>query len=87
MSFVWSHSNDNNNKINFWKSIKFIHNFVYYLVILEICFKIYIIYILFSNYKKTYSNTSDLYSLKYHPDSKDVSSSTRIANTTDRSKY
>ena len=55
--------------------------------VLEICFKIYIIYILFSNYKKTYSNTSDLYSLKYHPDSKEVSSSTRIANTTDRSKY
>ena len=36
MSFVWSHSQDKNNKIKYWSSIKLIHNIVYYLVFIEI---------------------------------------------------
>ena len=86
MSFVWSHSQDKNNKIKYWSSIKLIHNIVYYLVFIEIGFKCYLTYLIYSFYKKTYSNTSYLTNLKYNLDSKDISSSTRFADTTYRTK-
>ena len=86
MSSVWSHSKDKNNNIKYWSSIKLIHNLVYYLVFVEIVFKCYIIYLIYSNYKKTYSNTSNLANLKYMLDSKEISSSTRLADTTYRTQ-
>ena len=86
MSFVWSHSQDKNNKIKYWSSIKLIHNIVYYLVFIEIGFKCYLTYLIYSFYKKTYSNTSYLTNLKYNLDSKDISSSTRFADTTYRTQ-
>ena len=86
MSSVWSHSKDKNNNIKYWSSIKLIHNLVYYLVFVEIAFKCYIIYLIYSNYKKTYSNTSNLTNLKYMLDSKEISSSTRLADTTYRTQ-
>ena len=86
MSSVWSHSKDKNNNIKYWSSIKLIHNLVYYLVFVEIAIKCYIIYLIYSNYKKTYSNTSNLTNLKYMLDSKEISSSTRLADTTYRTQ-
>ncbi len=86
MSFVWNHSQDKKNKIKYWSSIKFIHNIVYYLVFVEIVIKCYIIYFIYSFHKKTYSNTSYLTNLNYNPDSKDITSSTRLADTTYRSQ-
>ena len=86
MSSVWSHSKDKNNNIKYWSSIKLIHNIVYYLVFIEIGFKCYLTYLIYSFYKKTYSNTSYLTNLKYNLDSKDISSSTRFADTTYRTQ-
>lgn len=83
MSFVWSHSNDEDSDIKYWSSIKLIHNIVYFLAFVELFFKCYILYFIFSHYKKTYSDTSNLTNLKYNIDSKDISS-TRLADTTGR---
>lgn len=83
MTFVWSHSNDEDSNIKYWSSLKLIHNIVYYLVFVEIAFKCYITYFIFSHYKKTYSDTSNLNNFKYYLDSKDISS-TRLADTTGR---
>ena len=83
MTFVWSHSNDEDSDIKYWGSIKLIHNIVYFLVFVEIAFKCYIALFIYSHYKKTYSETSNLMNLKYNLDSKDISS-TRLADTTGR---
>ena len=80
ISFVWAHSREDE---KYWASLKFMHNFIYYLVFLEIIFKCYIECYIMNHYKNTYGNTSDLFNLQYY-NSKGNQNSMRIPDTTGR---
>ena len=84
MTFVWSHSKDKEKSNKFWSSLKFMHNLIYYLTFGEIAFKCYILKYIFSHYKKSFGQTSDLFNLNYKYDSKNNFNSNRIENNTTR---
>ena len=84
MTFVWSHSKDKEKNNKFWSSLKFMHNLIYYLTFGEIAFKCYILKYIFSHYKKSFGQTSDLFNLNYKYDSKSSLNSNRIADNSTR---
>ena len=63
MMFVWTHGEGSS---RFWKSLSFMHNFIYWFGVFELIGKCYLI-ILLSNEFKQYGNLNELYNFVYNP--------------------